>query len=113
LRVVCFFFSSRRRHTSFSRDWSSDVCSSDLYAVGGQELGYLPGTEAEKMSPWAQAVFDTLGAVVHENVVEEVVARGLLEVLPLKIGRASCRERAEIAEVAELRHDESHGAVSS
>jgi PhoH-like ATPase len=54
-----------------------------LYAVGGQELGYLPGTESEKMSPWAEAVFDTLGAVVHENVVEEVLARGLLEVLPL------------------------------
>src|SRR5215475_7730691 len=29
-----FFFSSRRRHTSFSRDWSSDVCSSDLTGVG-------------------------------------------------------------------------------
>src|SRR5690606_39452070 len=28
--VCCFFFSSRRRHTRFSRDWSSDVCSSDL-----------------------------------------------------------------------------------
>ncbi|MDR7280786.1 PhoH-like ATPase [Catenuloplanes atrovinosus] len=54
-----------------------------LYAVGGQELGYLPGSEAEKMSPWAQAVFDTLGAVVHENVMEEVMARGMLEVLPL------------------------------
>jgi PhoH-like ATPase len=54
-----------------------------LYAVGGQELGYLPGTEAEKMSPWAQAVFDTLGAVVHDNVMEEVAARGMLEVLPL------------------------------
>ncbi|MEJ3742032.1 PhoH family protein [Actinomycetes bacterium KLBMP 9797] len=54
-----------------------------LYAVGGQDLGYLPGSEAEKMSPWAQAVFDTLGAVVHENVMEEVLARGLLEVLPL------------------------------
>jgi PhoH-like ATPase len=54
-----------------------------LYAVGGQELGYLPGTEAEKMTPWAQAVYDTLGAVVHENVVEEIAARGLLEVLPL------------------------------
>jgi PhoH-like ATPase len=54
-----------------------------LYAVGGQELGYLPGTEAEKMSPWAQAVFDTLGSVVHENVIEEVAARGMLEVLPL------------------------------
>ena len=54
-----------------------------LYAVGGQELGYLPGSEAEKMSPWAQAVFDTLGAVAHANVVEEVMARGMLEVLPL------------------------------
>src|SRR6266511_5899342 len=29
-----FFFSSRRRHTRFSRDWSSDVCSSDLTGVG-------------------------------------------------------------------------------
>ena len=54
-----------------------------LYAVGGQELGYLPGSEAEKMSPWAQAVFDTLGSVVHENVMEEISARGMLEVLPL------------------------------
>jgi PhoH-like ATPase len=54
-----------------------------LYAVGGQELGYLPGSEHEKMSPWAQAVFDTLGAVVHANVMEEVMGRGLLEVLPL------------------------------
>jgi PhoH-like ATPase len=54
-----------------------------LYAVGGQELGYLPGTEAEKMSPWAQAVFDTLSAVTTKEVVEEVVARGMLEVLPL------------------------------
>lgn len=54
-----------------------------LYAVGGQELGYLPGTEAEKMNPWAQAVFDTLGATVSESVIEEVLARDLLEVLPL------------------------------
>jgi len=54
-----------------------------LYAVGGQELGYLPGTEYEKMSPWAQAVFDTLGAVLHATVLEEVLSRGLLEVLPL------------------------------
>lgn len=54
-----------------------------LFAVGGQELGYLPGTEAEKMNPWAQAVFDTLGAVVSHEVVEEVMDRGLLEVLPL------------------------------
>ncbi|MEE6281304.1 PhoH family protein [Georgenia sunbinii] len=54
-----------------------------LYAVGGQELGYLPGTEAEKMGPWAEAVFDTLGALVDRTVLEEVLARGMLEVLPL------------------------------
>jgi PhoH-like ATPase len=54
-----------------------------LYAVGGQELGYLPGTEHEKMSPWGQAVFDTLGALVSAEVVEEVLDRGMLEVLPL------------------------------
>ncbi|MCU1623963.1 MAG: PhoH-like ATPase [Frankiales bacterium] len=54
-----------------------------LYAVGGQELGYLPGDASEKMSPWAQAVFDTLGALVQPEVIEEVMVRGLLEVLPL------------------------------
>ena len=54
-----------------------------LYAVGGQELGYLPGSESEKMNPWAQAVFDTLGALVSQDVIEEVMDRGLLEVLPL------------------------------
>jgi PhoH-like ATPase len=54
-----------------------------LYAVGGQDLGYLPGTEGEKMSPWAQAVFDTLGAVTSPEVISEVIARDLIEVLPL------------------------------
>lgn len=54
-----------------------------LFAVGGQELGYLPGDQGEKMGPWGQAVFDTLGSVVSGNVLEEVVARGMLEVLPL------------------------------
>ncbi|GAA1997206.1 PhoH family protein [Nakamurella flavida] len=54
-----------------------------LYAVGGQELGYLPGGEAEKMGPWAQAVFDTLSATASPQVIEEVLARGMLEVLPL------------------------------
>ena len=54
-----------------------------LYPVGGQELGYLPGSESEKMSPWAQAVFDTLGALVSQDVIDEILARGLVEVLPL------------------------------
>jgi PhoH-like ATPase len=54
-----------------------------LYAVGGQELGYLPGSENEKMAPWAQAVYDTLGALVSGEVMDEVLDRGMLEVLPL------------------------------
>ena len=54
-----------------------------LYAVGGQELGYLPGTENDKMTPWGQAVHDTLSAVTSEEVIEEIVDRGMLEVLPL------------------------------
>ena len=54
-----------------------------LYAVGGQDLGYLPGNESEKMNPWGQAVFDTLGALVTGEVVDEIMDRGMLEVLPL------------------------------
>ena len=54
-----------------------------LYAVGGQELGYLPGSEAEKMNPWAQAVYDTLGALTTQDVIDEIIARDMLEVLPL------------------------------
>jgi PhoH-like ATPase len=54
-----------------------------LFAVGGQELGYLPGSESEKMNPWGQAIFDTLSALVSKEVIDHVVDRGLLEVLPL------------------------------
>lgn len=54
-----------------------------LYAVGGQELGYLPGSESEKMAPWGQAVFDTLGAHANKFVMDEIIAQDMLEVLPL------------------------------
>lgn len=65
------------------RQHSKVVVFRPLYPVGGQELGYLPGSEGEKMQPWAQAVFDTLGAVTNKNVIEEVMDRGMLEVMPL------------------------------
>jgi PhoH-like ATPase len=54
-----------------------------LYSVGGQDLGFLPGTEAEKMGPWAAAVTDALESVISAEIIEEVTERGLLEVLPL------------------------------
>lgn len=54
-----------------------------LFAVGGQDLGYLPGTEGEKMAPWAAAVRDVLESITTRSVVDEVLERGLLEILPL------------------------------
>ena len=54
-----------------------------LFAVGGQELGYLPGDQDEKMNPWGQAVYDALSSIVSDNVIDEVLDRGILEILPL------------------------------
>ncbi|HEY3407466.1 MAG TPA: PhoH family protein [Propionicimonas sp.] len=65
------------------RQHSKVIVFRPLYAVGGQELGYLPGSENEKMSPWGQAVFDTLGSVTSKNVIDEILAQEMLEVLPL------------------------------
>ncbi len=65
------------------RSHSRVIIFRPLYAVGGQELGYLPGSESEKMSPWAAAVHDALEAIAGPEVVEEVIHRELLDVLPL------------------------------
>jgi PhoH-like ATPase len=54
-----------------------------IFPVGGQDLGYLPGSETEKMLPWGAAVTDALEAIAGPEVIEEVLDRGLLEVLPL------------------------------
>lgn len=66
-----------------TRQYSKVVVFRPLYAVGGQELGFLPGDADEKMSPWTAAVYDALEAFCGENVIEEVIERELLEVLPL------------------------------
>lgn len=54
-----------------------------IFAVGGQDLGFLPGTEDEKMRPWTDAVHDALDAIASENVVDEIIRRNIVEVLPL------------------------------
>ena len=54
-----------------------------LYSVGGQDLGFLPGTEDEKMRPWTDAVGDALEAITNENAREEIRRQELIEVLPL------------------------------
>lgn len=54
-----------------------------LYSVGGQDLGFLPGTEEEKMDPWAAAIMDALRAFNDDTLIKEVKERKLIEVLPL------------------------------
>src|SRR5205809_6808996 len=84
---IRFFFSSRRRHTRCSRDWSSDVCSSDLVtAYVGKAMLVLV-----LLLPAA-----LVGLVVHYPAYRAVgfVATGM------EIGRASCRERVEVSGVS-------------
>mgnify|MGYP002266051361 CR=1 FL=1 len=66
--IILFFFSSRRRHTRYSGDWSSDVCSSDLALI----LMDLDGFKT---------INDTYGHQAGDTILKE------------EIGRASCRER--------------------
>src|SRR5687768_17628169 len=82
-----FFFSSRRRHTRCSRDWSSDVCSSDL---GGQVA--LPAFLDDELQ---RPGFRPAGRGCNDGL-DEVVALsgdGLHGLDRVEIGRASCRER--------------------
>src|SRR3712207_8354100 len=86
-----FFFSSRRRHTRYWRDWSSDVCSSDLESLF--QLGVLSfeqgrPKEAEAFMKRRLALAETSG---DPDWIAD--AKEDLETLYEKIGRASCRER--------------------
>src|SRR5256886_12568287 len=86
---VVFFFSSRRRHTRFDCDWSSDVCSSDL----PEAVTLLEGITAHSPSP---VLLDLLGDArtqTHELAKAEEAYRKAEELDPSEIGRASCRER--------------------
>src|SRR5204862_3545054 len=82
-----FFFSSRRRHTSSLRDWSSDVCSSDLPYF--RRFGFACGNKAA-----AQSCFTGLEEAV-ERAAAPTLGRFALLAGARKIGRASCRERGE------------------
>src|SRR5690606_40989300 len=95
-----FFFSSRRRHTRFSRDWSSDVCSSDLgwRAARCWAADSLCGPlDAGAAAVGAGTVQHEFGAIELE-AGRQRGAGGGGDVL--EIGRASCRERGEVAVVA-------------
>src|SRR5205814_2873930 len=95
------FFSSRRRHTRCLSDWSSDVCSSDLFQIGlGAALAFL-GTGVGAHLPGRTMAGQRILLVtrhrirVHtgEEIIGLVVLADVIETE--EIGRASCRERVE------------------
>src|SRR5438067_5110286 len=92
-----FFFSSRRRHTRSKRDWSSDVCSSDLSAM---DLGSGPLLKAV-LFVFGHGRRPYLFLAAHHLVIDGVSWRILLDDLDrayqqTEIGRASCRERVGV-----------------
>src|SRR5690606_40468206 len=111
--VNFIFFSSRRRHTSFSRDWSSDVCSSDLaeshsdnaYAgtTGAEVVPYenngIEGSNSVVQRDWIRYLEDVAKLNILIVNVDSVADNSLSSALrkqykaEAKIGRASCRER--------------------
>src|SRR5438067_9855171 len=92
LFLICFFFffSSRRRHTRSKRDWSSDVCSSDLaqmrrnVALAGSIAAIVDVPVAEP----PHYSLEVAGLIGGRRLLSDDVAA-----LEAKIGRASCRER--------------------
>src|SRR5207253_4706861 len=94
-----FFFSSRRRHTRWPRDWSSDVCSSDLIPELGWSFGYWWSWAWIVLTTILQlAFFRWLGWIGGDPIRRP-------ELPPLRtldprsqIGRASCRERVLVSE---------------
>src|SRR5687768_18467468 len=93
MRWFYFFFSSRRRHTRCSRDWSSDVCSSDL--------AVLLDSSREVVRRAVPALRALAGAPEGTKLVWATAASGDYPVY-VEIGRASCRERVSISVAAVL-----------
>src|SRR5256886_9844334 len=89
--LALFFFSSRRRHTRFDCDWSSDVCSSDLIYYRN-----LPSYVYNDLEDPEGAAMVT--QLLSENEKQRQIQWDLLydinrHATDTKIGRASCRER--------------------
>src|SRR5262249_56098656 len=74
---VCFFFSSRRRHTRLVSDWSSDVCSSDLYIMSGASNDSIEA--AAKVAPkntWYQ-LYAATDPKIREDMIRRIADAGL------------------------------------
>src|SRR5699024_11532186 len=90
----CLLFSSRRRHTRSKRDWSSDVCSSDLVVQGIILLVGDAEDEDDARADEQDDALDDIGPDDALDAAEERVDDREHADGPGEIGRASCRERA-------------------
>src|SRR5690554_7023166 len=108
---LLFFFSSRRRHTRCGRDWSSDVCSSDLQGGGQGAVHVLPAVVGGVIRlPGQNGLLRRLLEAERHRLIDQPVQPYVLDngfsqgvaIEEHKIGRASCRERVEISVVTVL-----------
>src|SRR3712207_3624975 len=107
-RLFFFFFSSRRRHTRYWRDWSSDVCSSDLAEIGPRGVRVV--------GIWTAGLPETLSpeslAAVDGRFREEAAFRGLLESLDAMRMTRRSPLLAEVAATAAFLASEKAGAIT-
>lgn len=66
-----------------TKDFKKMAVFRPLYAVGGQELGFLPGTAEEKMDPWAAAIFDAIESTNGSHIIDEIKDRNIMDILPV------------------------------
>src|SRR5256885_13324427 len=90
---VFVFFSSRRRHTRLQGDWSSDVCSSDLEAGIKSATLTVKGPNAYGLLSAERGVHRLVRLSPYDQAHRRHTSFASLDVIPLQIGRASCRER--------------------
>src|SRR5690606_41889766 len=105
---VVFFFSSRRRHTRFSRDWSSDVCSSDLGPNGAGKT-----TAVRLLLGLTRPTTGTARLFGEDPTSLNARRRTGVMLQVAKIGRASCRERYSMLRTAEKNREKTGCGVIS
>src|SRR5690606_40121217 len=105
------FFSSRRRHTRFSRDWSSDVCSSDLLRqyASGLATPYCGPADGSPAAEWFEPGTRSLACMALRpdggRNAFGILILGSEDAGRFKIGRASCRERESVCDVEGPLHE--------
>src|SRR3712207_2395772 len=100
------FFSSRRRHTRYWRDWSSDVCSSDLTIYGGEPLGYVVEFESHLMllfTGFSRIASEVAGKKIQNLLARERQLKAMRGMVDEGVAVLT-DERRPVAEVGQLLH---------